>query len=85
MTAVKLPRRVKVAEVLKGRYQPGKKPLSWDERSAAVEQIRTVDGEQLSLFSTGGQSTPAPGWEILLTSEHQEPSGLLWTLYGLGK
>ena len=85
MAAVNLPRRVKIAEVINGRYQPGKKPLSWDDRTAAVEQIRTVDGEQLSLYSTGGQSTPAPGWEILLTSVNDEPNGLLWTLYGLGK
>ncbi len=85
MVEAKLPRRVKVAEVLNGRYQPGKKPLSWDERVAAVEEIRTVDGEKLALFSTGGQSTPAPGWEILLTAENPEPNGILWTLYGLGK
>ena len=69
------PRRVKVKEVLLSRYQvrgderytSGKKPLSWDERIAGIDEILTEAGERLKLFSNGGQSTPAPGWELLLT------------------
>lgn len=84
-----LPRRVRVAEVLSGRYQPGEKPVSWDQRISGVEKIRTADGDTLSLYSGGGQSTPAPGWELLLTKERAQLSehepALLWTLYGIGK
>ena len=89
LSVTKLPKRVRVAAVLAGRYQPGEKPLSWDDRSAGVEQIRTADGDTITLYSSGGQSTPAPGWELLLTKERAQPDdnkpALLWTLYGIGK
>lgn len=86
MAKKSLPRRVRVAEILNGRYAPGKKPVSWDERKAGIEKIKTADGETLTLYSGGGQSTPAPGWELLLTKEQNDREGapvVQWTLYGL--
>lgn len=69
------PRRVKIRSVIRSRYEVrgdnrftiGTKPLSWDQRIAGVDEVVTETGEQLRLFSNGGQSTPAPGWELLLT------------------
>ncbi len=69
------PRRVKIKSVLRSRYESrgdgrflsGSKPLSWDERISGVDEVLTENGERLELFSNGGQSTPAPGWELLLT------------------
>jgi len=86
-SARNIPRRVRVADVLSGRYGAGEKPLDWNVREGGVDRIRTSDGETLTLYSTGGQSTPAPGWEILLTKERpqlasSEPA-FLWTLYGI--
>ena len=69
------PRRVKIKSVIRSRYESrgdsrftsGTKPLSWDQRIAGVDEVLTDTGEELKLFSNGGQSTPAPGWELLLT------------------
>lgn len=75
--------------MLSSRYEPGKRPTSWDERRAGVEEIETDTGERVLLFSNGGQSSPAVGWELLLTQTHQEAtpnasaSVLEWTLYGI--
>lgn len=85
-----LPKRIIVAEVLRSRYKPGQRPVSWDERSPGLESVRGSDGEEYQLFSNGGQSTPAPGWELLLTNVvevegEQGASGLEWTLYGIKK
>ena len=91
---MKLPLRVKVKEIVKSRYQPGARPVSWNDRLDAIEQIKTDKGELLNIFSNGGQSSPAPGWELLLT--RQIPSNNLshlpdgsdsafeWTVYGIG-
>jgi hypothetical protein len=38
------------------------------------------------LWSKGGQSTPAPGWVLLLTGERELEDGrsaVEWTLYGV--
>jgi hypothetical protein len=72
-----------VAEILKGRYAPGSRPLSWDERIEDFEVIKTGEGETLTLLSGGGQSTPASGWELLLTDEVIGGQGFRWTLYGV--
>ena len=82
---MKLPRRVHVSSVVQARYAPGARPISWDERRAGIEKICTKDGESLLLFSNGGQSSPAPGWEILLTkqTETEGASAFEWTLYGI--
>jgi hypothetical protein len=82
---LKLPRRVKVREIVAGRYPPGERPVSWDERRAGTDEVVTEDGERLLLFDSGGQSTPAPGWELLLRKPAPNHSGAVtWTLYGLG-
>lgn len=80
----KLPRRVKVRELLAGRYGPGQRPISWDERRAGTDEVITADGERILLFDSGGQSTPAPGWEILLRAKAPNHEGAFtWTLYGI--
>lgn len=91
---MKLPLRVKVVEVVKSRYQPGARPVSWNDRLGAIEQIKTEKGEVLNIFSNGGQSSPAPGWELLLTTQipsnnvNHLPDGsgpaFEWTVYGIG-
>jgi len=82
-----LPKRVVVAEVLSSRYEPGERPVSWDDRSPGLETIRDASGVQHQLYSNGGQSTPAPGWELLLTKEASTQAEgaqpLEWTLYGI--
>lgn len=59
-----------MANVVRARYSAGSRPLSWDERKDGLEIVRTVDGEEVVLFSSGQQSSPAPGWELLLTKPH---------------
>ena len=81
---MELPKRVCVAELVCGRYQAGGRPLSWDQRRPGVETIKTEDGQEIDLYSSGGQSSPAPGWVLLLTREHEAGQPALeWTLYGL--
>lgn len=84
-----LPRRVHVKKVISSRYSSGERPLSWDERVAGIEEIQAEDGELVVLFSNGGQSTPKPGWDILLTQPHRSAQAsqlaLEWTLYGIPK
>lgn len=77
-----LPRRVRVGEVLRSRYADSGRPLSWDLRKEGIDEIQSSDGEALKLFSDGGQSTPKPGWTILLT-EGNPNTGYRWTLYGI--
>jgi hypothetical protein len=74
--------RVTVAEVLRSRYTPGKRPVRWDERFAGAEVVRSTDDREVLLFSNGGQSSPAAGWELLLTQPRGEASWE-WTLYGI--
>lgn len=96
----KLPVRKIVREVLSSRYEPGRRPLSWDDRREGVECVRTTDGELILLQSSGQQSSPAPFWEILLMDqtsvastsvpkvkgeEQPAPIAYSWTLYGIGK
>jgi hypothetical protein len=87
--STKLPRRVVVEEVISSRYPPGERPTSWDKRHQGTEKIRTTEGEELLIYSNGGQSSPAKGWEILLTKEGNEDCSpvdgqpISWTLYGL--
>lgn len=91
------PKRVRVKEILSSRYEPGQRPLRWNERRPGIEIVKTEQGETLELFSNGGQSTPNVGWEILLTgaaaalpedgekekSQNNEIKGIAWTLYGI--
>lgn len=85
-----LPRRIRVAEVFFARYQPGTRPVIWDERVSGVEKVRTESGESVTLFSSGMQSTPAPGWELFLTRRYPgyvrgDEAAFEWTLYGVAK
>ena len=80
-----LPRRVVISRLLSGRYAPGARPVSWDQRKEGIESIFTEEGETLRLYSHGGQSTPSKNWEILLTNEMLGSDGATysWTLYGI--
>jgi len=93
-----LPRRIRVAEVISSRYSAGQRPVSWDDRRGGVECVISDQGEKINLYSNGGQSSPAIGWEILLTERIDEnaemsfPKGVessiwpvTWTLYGIAK
>lgn len=82
---VKLPRRVVVADVVSSRYPAGTRPTSWDARRPGLDKIKTESGEHIELFSSGGQSTPKAGWELLLMEQHSQSGvhGVTWTLYGI--
>lgn len=87
------PRRVIVQSIVSSRYAPGTRPVSWDARKVGFEVIQTTESEQIQLWSRGGQSTPAPGWQLLLTkptevntnsdSPTTSTSAIEWTLYGV--
>ena len=80
-TEDKLPRRITVTNVLSSRYAPGQRPVSWDERTEGEEEVETEESGAIRLNSNGGQSSPAPGWELLLTT--LTPKGYEWTLFGI--
>ena len=83
---LELPTRVVVQSVVSSRYEPGERPISWDDRREGIEVVAITGGEQLQLYSSGGQSTPAPGWEVLLTEATQgtdQQAAYSWTLYGI--
>jgi hypothetical protein len=84
MNTYKYPVRKKVSAVVSGRYDSGKKPVSWDERIAGLDIVVDESGDEISLYSSGDQSTPAPGWELLLTGASDQ-GGSTWTLYGIAK
>lgn len=79
--------RVVVRKVVEGRYIPGTRPVLWDERRSGFDHIETLDGTKLCLASNGGQSTPAPGWELMLisysNSESAPDAAFEWTLFGI--
>ena len=74
---------VVVKEIVSGRYGslPGR-PLSWDERREGIDIVRDSAGRLHRLFSDGGQSTPQPGWKLLLR-DGDARAGFRWTLYGM--
>lgn len=80
---MELPCRVKVCELVSGRYAPGQRPISWDERKADVEVVKIEGGKELRLASSGGQSSPDKGWEILLTKHVPDSDAYAWTLFGV--
>lgn len=85
-TTLRVGQTIKVASVLDGRYPPGTKPVSWDNRFPGWERVVSENGEEFLLASLGGQSTPAPGWELLLTKPALAADGISayeWTLYGV--
>jgi len=76
-----------VAELVSSRYgvsdaPTSARPMSWDDRVAGFDVIRTTDGHTLKLASDGQQSPPDKGWIILLSAGDLE-QGYRWTLYGL--
>ena len=85
-TLDELPCRVVVSELVAGRYKGMEgslqRPLSWDERHSGIDIILTEAGMQLKLLSTGQQSSPVPGWKLLITGGSSD-SGYTWTLYGM--
>ncbi len=91
--------KVCVAEVVLSRYATvggrscarssfgkagGERPQSWDARKAGIDVVRSLAGETIKLASSPMQSTPKPGWVIVLTggTEHE---GYTWTLYGISR
>ncbi|MBL7662786.1 hypothetical protein JNK13_08540 [bacterium] len=78
-------RRVVIKDVLLGAHQPGIKPSKWDERKDRLEIVTTCSGEELALISKGAQSTPAAGWELMLSGQSlwQGQTAYYWTLYGI--
>lgn len=90
--ALHMSAKVCVAEVVSNRYGisgdrsagVGVRPESWDKRKAGIDVVRTDGGATIKLYSSPMQSTPKPGWVIVLTggSEHE---GYSWTLYGMSR
>ena len=78
---MKLPKSVVVGKTLSSRYSDGLRPMNWDLRCSVVEEVESVEGERFVLASEGGQSTPQPGWKIMLIHEHSE-GAYYWTLQG---
>jgi hypothetical protein len=83
--ALHLHAKVSVAEVVSSRYggdRDAERPLLWDERRPGKDVVRIDGGEILTLQSSAMQSTPKPGWILVLTggSLHE---GYTWTLYGI--
>ena len=76
-----LPRRIIVKQLLQGRYPDGR-PHNWDFRVDGRDRVLTTDGETIELASLGQQSSPQPGWEILLTDKDSN-GRCRWTLYGI--
>ncbi len=79
---MKLPKFIVVGKTLTSRYGDGVRPQNWDQRISGVEEIESVDGVHFVLNSEGGQSTPQPGWKIMLLSEYSEGT-YSWTLQGI--
>jgi len=78
-------KRVVVKEILSSRYQTTDRPVRWVERIAGIDKILTTSGQEVTLYSNGGQSTPETGWELLLTGPTTENgvTATSWTLYGI--
>ena len=85
MIDMQLPKKIVVKKLLSGRYDNLSKPLLWDDRKAGLDKIEDGEGRVYSLQSAGDQSSPSPGWQIILTSRGDSPDSFNWTLYGLPK
>ena len=79
--------RVTVKSVSNFRYSSGVyRPQNWDERKSGIETVVTECGKTLRLFCDGQQSTPQPGWVIVVDSKSVRDDGSLnWTLFGMPK
>jgi hypothetical protein len=78
-----LPKKVKVKTLIAGRYNGQEKPLSWDDRVGGIDVILDENGTEFQLQSTGDQSPPREGWQIMLTDSGDMANTYKWTLYGL--
>lgn len=78
---MKLPKFIVVGKTVTSRYADCVRPQNWDQRIAGIEEVESIDGVRFVLNSEGGQSTPQPGWKIMLLSEHSE-GAYSWTLQG---
>jgi hypothetical protein len=77
--------KVCILEVVSSRYgaaRGGERPLLWDERQEGNDVVRIEGGETITLKSSAMQSTPKPGWIVVLTGGSQH-EGYTWTLYGI--
>jgi hypothetical protein len=80
-----LPRQVAVAAVASERYpqaSPAFRPMDWGARVVGIDHITTRSGEQIKLASSGQQSVPGIGWELVLTGGDAS-GGYTWTLYSM--
>lgn len=78
-----LPKKISVSELVQGRYPSGNKPLSWNDRYSGVDVVKDASGSEYKLESSGDQSAPQKGWQILLTETGSAPGTYKWTLYGI--
>ncbi len=62
-----LPRRINVKEIVESRYAPGERPVLWGDRRQGLEIVVDENGDRIALLSTGGQPSPAVGWQLVLT------------------
>jgi len=83
--ALHLHAKVCVSEVVSSRYgtsHGAPRPLLWDERREGIDVVRVEGGATITLKSSAMQSTPKPGWILVLTGG-SEREGYTWTLYGI--
>jgi len=74
-----------VKEVLQSRKQISR-PAAWEEREPGLEVVVDSEGHKYELRSTGQQSTPHVGWQLVLHSTEASSlpnGGWDWTLYGV--
>ncbi|MEY4667567.1 MAG: hypothetical protein RL518_266 [Pseudomonadota bacterium] len=77
--------KVSVVDVVSSRYggtEDGERPLVWEERREGLDVVRIEGGETIALQSSAMQSTPKPGWTLVLTGGSHS-TGYTWTLYGI--
>jgi hypothetical protein len=79
--------RFTVKSVSNSRYSSGVcRPQNWEQRVSGVETVTTECGKTLRLFCDGQQSTPQPGWVIVVDSKSvREDGSVNWTLFGMPK
>jgi hypothetical protein len=85
---ISLPCRVVVQRVVSSRYDSkgaeasNARPDSWDDRIEGIDVVETGGAGVVRLLSSPMQSTPKPGW-VLLLGGGNAGSGYSWTLYGI--
>lgn len=80
-TLRKSPQKITVKSV-ESRYGAPGRPAVWDTREPGVDIVTTTDGRVLKLKSDGQQSSPSPGW-VLMVDEADAHGFFSWTLYGI--